>query len=67
MNLLQKISPKDWTQEMIALDEGIRDNATVDVELVKAISDDVYFECEAVGEVPTTKYYAHFYHLYPKD
>ena len=67
MNLLQKISPNDWTKEMIALDEAIRNNALVDVVLVKAISDDVYYSVEAVGEVPTTKYYAHFYHLYPKD
>ena len=67
MNLLQKVSPKDWTQEMIALDEAIRKDSTVNVEFLKEISDDVYFECEAVGEFPTTKHYAHFYHLYPKD
>lgn len=67
MNLIQKISPKNWTEAMIALDEAIRNDSTVDVELLKKISDNVYFECEAVGEVPTTKYYAHFYHLYPRD
>jgi hypothetical protein len=67
MNLIQKISPKDWTEAMIALNEAIRNDSTIDMKLVEALSDDVYFECEAVGEVPTTKYYAHFYHLYPRD
>lgn len=67
MNLLQIIGPNDWTKEMIALDEAIRKDSTVNVDLVKAISDDVYYSVEAVGEIPTTKYYAHFYHLYPKD